>query len=268
VKRFVKEKGHADGYEGLTIEYEARQPPRLIMLNDAGEATEYIHLKFMTTEECHELVQSRGFKRRADAGPIPEMKRIPESGAKAGSKKEWRTADPGDFKPAAEVAADAAAKRAAAEAKRAARRERLDAKRERRDASASAAGADGARPPPARGLAEDDSKAKRERAEAKWERAAAERAAAAAEDDRKAKRERAAAAAADTTILQDEALHYASREASDMSALLTQARRAYEDCILRKVRRDVATDSERASRHFFKECAPVGVKAVAAGHYP
>ena len=101
MRRFVKETGHADGYEGLTIEYEARKPPRLVMLNDAGEATEYIHLKFMTTAECHELVQSRGFKRRADAGPIPEMPKIPESGAKAGSKKEWRTANPEDFKPAA-----------------------------------------------------------------------------------------------------------------------------------------------------------------------
>ena len=74
----------------MTIDFVPRKPPRLIMLDDAGDEVEYIHLKFMTTEECHKLVQSKGFTRRADAGPIPDMSPIPESGAKPNAHKEWR----------------------------------------------------------------------------------------------------------------------------------------------------------------------------------
>ena len=76
VKRFVKEPGHADSYEGLVIDFKPGKKPHLIIEDDAGEELERIDLAPMSTDEIHELVQSKGFVRREqepDAGAAEEL---------------------------------------------------------------------------------------------------------------------------------------------------------------------------------------------------
>ena len=73
VKRFVKESGHADTYEGLEIDYVRGKPPHLIMLDDAGEETERIDLAPYSTDELHALMAERGFGRKAAAAADAAM---------------------------------------------------------------------------------------------------------------------------------------------------------------------------------------------------
>ena len=64
VKRFVKEPGHADSYEGLVIDFKPGKKPHLIIEDDAGEELERIDLAPLSTDEIHELVRGKGFVRR------------------------------------------------------------------------------------------------------------------------------------------------------------------------------------------------------------
>ena len=73
-----QDEGHADAYEGLTIDYVRGKPPHLIMLDDAGAETERIDLKDYTTEGLHELMREKGFERGVDADPAPETEPIPD----------------------------------------------------------------------------------------------------------------------------------------------------------------------------------------------
>ena len=76
MKRFVKEPGHADTYEGLVIDFKPGKKPHLIIEDDAGEELERIDLAPLSTDEIHELVQSKGFVRQEqepDAGAAEEL---------------------------------------------------------------------------------------------------------------------------------------------------------------------------------------------------
>ena len=64
MKRFVKEPGHADTYEGLVIDFKPGKKPHLIIEDDAGEELERIDLAPLSTDEIHELVRGKGFVRR------------------------------------------------------------------------------------------------------------------------------------------------------------------------------------------------------------
>ena len=65
MKRFVKEPGHADSYEGLVIDFKPGKKPHLIIEDEAsGEELERIDLAPLSTDEIHELVRSKGFVRR------------------------------------------------------------------------------------------------------------------------------------------------------------------------------------------------------------
>ena len=64
MKRFVKEPGHADTYEGLVIDFKPGKKPHLIIEDDAGEELERIDLAPLSTDEIHELVRSKGFVRQ------------------------------------------------------------------------------------------------------------------------------------------------------------------------------------------------------------
>jgi len=67
VKRFVKEPGHADSYEGLVIDFKPGKKPHLIIEDEeSGEELERIDLAPLSTDEIHELVQSKGFVRREE----------------------------------------------------------------------------------------------------------------------------------------------------------------------------------------------------------
>jgi len=57
----VKEPGHADSYEGLVIDFKPGKKPHLIIEDEAGEELERIDLAPISTDEIHELVQSKGF---------------------------------------------------------------------------------------------------------------------------------------------------------------------------------------------------------------
>ena len=75
VKRFVKEPGHADSYEGLVIDFKPGKKPHLIIEDDAGEELERIDLAPLSTDEIHELVRGKGFVRReqVDEGAAEEL---------------------------------------------------------------------------------------------------------------------------------------------------------------------------------------------------
>ena len=74
VKRFVKEPGHADSYEGLAIDFKPGKKPHLIIEDDAGEELERIDLAPLSTGEIHELMRSKGFVPRVpDAGAAEEL---------------------------------------------------------------------------------------------------------------------------------------------------------------------------------------------------
>ena len=80
----VKEPGHADTYEGLVIDFKPGKKPHLIIEDDAGEELERIDLAPLSTDEIHELVQSKGFLRREpDAGAAEELEAQAEAVADA-----------------------------------------------------------------------------------------------------------------------------------------------------------------------------------------
>ncbi len=86
MKRFVKEPGHADSYEGLVIDFKPGKKPHLIIEDDAGEELERIDLAPMSTDEIHELVQSKGFVRQEqepDAGAAEALEAQAEAVADA-----------------------------------------------------------------------------------------------------------------------------------------------------------------------------------------
>ena len=86
VKRFVKEPGHADSYEGLVIDFKPGKKPHLIIEDDAGEELERIDLAPLSTDEIHELVRGKGFVRREqepDAGAAKELEAQAEAVADA-----------------------------------------------------------------------------------------------------------------------------------------------------------------------------------------
>lgn len=62
VKRFVKEKGHADQYPDLNIKFKGGAPPEFICYN-GEEEVERVKLEKMKTDEIHELVQSKNLRR-------------------------------------------------------------------------------------------------------------------------------------------------------------------------------------------------------------
>ena len=84
MKRFVKEPGHADTYEGLVIDFKPGKKPHLIIEDDAGEELERIDLAPLSTDEIHELVQGKGFARREpDAGAAEALEAQAEAVADA-----------------------------------------------------------------------------------------------------------------------------------------------------------------------------------------
>jgi len=66
VKRFVKVEGHADSYEDLTIKFVKGKPPRLLLYDDDGSLFETHNIERLTTQEIHDLLQSKGFARTLD----------------------------------------------------------------------------------------------------------------------------------------------------------------------------------------------------------
>ena len=80
----MKEPGHADTYEGLVIDFKPGKKPHLIIEDEAGEELERIDLAPMSTDEIHELVQSKGFVRQEpDADAAEALKAQAEAVADA-----------------------------------------------------------------------------------------------------------------------------------------------------------------------------------------
>ena len=74
----MKEPGHADApTKVLVIDFKpGKKPHFLIIEDDAGEELERIDLAPLSTDEIHELVQSKGFVRQEqepDAGAAGEL---------------------------------------------------------------------------------------------------------------------------------------------------------------------------------------------------
>ena len=64
VKAFLKE-GHVDEYEDVSITWIPGHTPELHILNDEGELTEKVVLKDYTTDGLHDLMEEKGFKKKA-----------------------------------------------------------------------------------------------------------------------------------------------------------------------------------------------------------
>ena len=82
----VKEPGHADTYEGLVIDFKPGKKPHLIIEDEeSGEELERIELAPFSTDEIHELVQSKGFVRQEepDANAAEALKAQAEAVADA-----------------------------------------------------------------------------------------------------------------------------------------------------------------------------------------
>lgn len=62
VRTFIKDEGHADFYPGLKINFINGKPPELVCFK-AEEELERIDLSKMETQEIHDLVRERGYKR-------------------------------------------------------------------------------------------------------------------------------------------------------------------------------------------------------------
>jgi hypothetical protein len=62
----VKEEGHADSYENLSINYIRGHNPDLVLFDDENNEMERHPLNAMKTDEIHEFVKSKGFVRLSE----------------------------------------------------------------------------------------------------------------------------------------------------------------------------------------------------------
>jgi len=65
VKRFVKDPGHADQYEGLKVNFIPGHSPELVCWRNEVEVERVDLTQGQTTEQLHTLVQDRGFQKKA-----------------------------------------------------------------------------------------------------------------------------------------------------------------------------------------------------------
>lgn len=72
-KRFVKEAGHADSYEGLKVNYIPGHTPELVLFDDDGQETERIDITKYKTTELHDLMGSKGFSRKPGSPAREEL---------------------------------------------------------------------------------------------------------------------------------------------------------------------------------------------------
>jgi len=60
----VKTPGHADTYAGLKLNFIPGHNPDLVFFNEHGQEVERIDMASFTTNQIHELMQSKGFQRK------------------------------------------------------------------------------------------------------------------------------------------------------------------------------------------------------------
>lgn len=63
-RRFIKEPGHADTYVGLKVNFIPHHNPDLVFFNQHGEEMERLDLGRYSTQQIHDLLVSKGFKRK------------------------------------------------------------------------------------------------------------------------------------------------------------------------------------------------------------
>lgn len=63
VRRFVKDPGHADAYDGLEVLFVRGHNPDLVILDEDGEEVERIDLSPLKTDEIHDMLKEKGFER-------------------------------------------------------------------------------------------------------------------------------------------------------------------------------------------------------------
>ena len=75
MRAFLKE-GHVDEYEGVHVNWIAGHTPQLHIWKDhvGGELLETIVLSDYTTEELHQLMEDKGFKKRSALAVDSEMR--------------------------------------------------------------------------------------------------------------------------------------------------------------------------------------------------
>jgi len=64
IKRFVKDPGHADSYDGLKINFIPGKSPELICWRGEKEVEKVDLTLGQTTDQLHTLMQERGFKKK------------------------------------------------------------------------------------------------------------------------------------------------------------------------------------------------------------
>jgi hypothetical protein len=68
----MQDPGHADGYEHLSITWIRGRRPELRIFDDSGVLTEVIELSPFTTEQLHNILKTKGFRRIAEK-PVPAI---------------------------------------------------------------------------------------------------------------------------------------------------------------------------------------------------
>ena len=63
MRRFLKDPGHADAYEGLEVTWKPGKSPTLTITQDDG-AQETIDISKLTTTEIHDLMIEKGLERK------------------------------------------------------------------------------------------------------------------------------------------------------------------------------------------------------------
>jgi len=63
-RRFIKEPGHADTNVGLKVNFIPHHNPDLVFFNQHGEEMERLDLGRYSTQQIHDLLVSKGFKRK------------------------------------------------------------------------------------------------------------------------------------------------------------------------------------------------------------
>jgi len=72
VRKFVKEEGHADSYEGLEVVYIKGRSPNLVIYDDNDVQVGRHDISRMKLPEIHSLVARLGFKRKHGMEPYKE----------------------------------------------------------------------------------------------------------------------------------------------------------------------------------------------------
>jgi len=73
-RRFIKEPGHADTYKGLKVNFIPHHNPDLVFFDKHGKELERLDLGGYSSDQIHDLMVSKGFKRKKSRKFLAEIR--------------------------------------------------------------------------------------------------------------------------------------------------------------------------------------------------